>query len=198
MAALKATGWGVGLAIAGVGLGFLYTTLFPGDNYGGLEDIAPIMVGLFLGATTGVVASITATLRSRGAAAADGRAMALAMIAPPVILAAFAAMLQVLRFGVDIIPASLLVGVASGLATGTAWAFAKSRGMRANPMVATAVWVVLTATAWLLGTVLGAGTGNENSLHPELFLYLTMILPLQVAAPVSAAVLPPKSAVSSA
>ena len=194
VAALKAVGWGVALAIAGLGLGFLYATVFAGQRSDGLEGMVPIMVGLFMGGVTGVVASTTLSFSGSDTAPPEGRGMALAMIGPPVALGLFAVTLQVLRSGVDLLPASMIMGVIGGLGVGGAWAFSKRRGMRANPVVAIVVWGVLAATAWLLGQALGASTANENSLHPEFFLYLTMILPLQIAAPVSAAVLPQKSA----
>ena len=198
MAALKAVGWGVALAFAGLGLGFLYVWLFPGEAYGGFEGIVPPAIGMFAGAAVGVIASSIASMSSRQARDEDSRMMAIAMVVPPVVLGVFAAGLQALKFGVDIIPASLILGTAGGIGTGLAWAYSRRRGMRAHPAAAVAVWVVLAVTAWLLGKALGAGTGNENSLHPEFFFYLTLIVPLQIAAPVSAAVLPIKNAVSRA
>ncbi len=100
-------------------------------------------------------------------------------------LVALAVVMYGLDLGIDLLPVGAVVGVASGLATGAAWGFARRRGLRPNVVGVIATWGVLLPGAWFVGRRLGFHVEDTGAF--ALFLYLTMILPLQVVAPVSAA-----------
>lgn len=187
MMALKSLGWGIALAVAGVALGAAYTALFAGDNCCGFEGLAPMVVGLFVGAATGVVAPLVAAAGGEATSEDDERNVAVALVGAPVVLAALAGVLHVSRLGIDMIPAGLITGTVGGVATGIAWGYARRRDSRITAPGALAVFVTAAAVAVAVGLVVGFDASDENSFAPELFFYLTLIVPLQLAAPVAAA-----------
>ena len=191
MVALKSLGWGTALAVVGGALGAAYTMLFAGEGCCGLEGLAPMVVGLFVGAATGVVAPIVAAAGGDAPEGGDDRKVALALVGAPVVLAVLAGVLHAASFGIDMIPAGLIVGAVGGAATGLAWRYSRRRGLHATATGAATLFVTAAVVAVVTGFVMGFDAGDENSLAPELFFYLTMILPLQLAAPVSAALARP-------
>lgn len=188
MVAVKSVGWGAVLAVAGLALGFVFALVFPSTACcGGFGPLMTMVLGFVMGATVGVVAPLVAAAGAGRERDDDHRSFALALVVPPVVLGAAAAAEYGLHLGIDIVPAAVLIGAIAGIATGLAWGYARRQRLRVTPTGALVVTAPLLATAWLLGTALGFDAGGEDVFAPGVFLYLSLILPLQLAAPVSTA-----------